>query len=292
MRRKQCRVQFSKSVEMRHKVKAKLNKNKLHFGGCIFLFNRYTASNGRDSEMSNSGFSGDKFSSGWLPSKPVFTRQTGARGMIEEPNNVAQSWNRWFTFYFFLTHSWQCRDVTRRQILKNHKTRSRLWALQTAYTQHSGFFQSRWVKWVSEPSGLHRCHPGARPGTLVTPRLSPLFFFWKQTAIHPEPELRLQNYSGASQFTLMSVHAGFLAASFQDLLEPLGLWELCSGGQMATVSQDEPSGPPDSCPFMALLLLLLLQLPRSSMTWRLLTTGARSSAGCCCLFFPAQEFVL
>lgn len=100
------------------------------------------------------------------------------------------------------------------------------------------------------------------------------------------------NYSGASQFTLMSVHAGFLAASFQDLLEPLALWELCRGSQMATVSQDEPPGPPDSCPFMARLLLLPLPLPHYSTTWRLRTTGAMSSAGCCCLFFPVQEFAL
>lgn len=55
----------------------------------------------------------------------------------------------------------------------------------------------------------------------------------------------------------MSVHAGFLAASYQDLLEPLALWELCSSGQMASVSQDEPQGPLDSCPFMACLLLPL-----------------------------------
>lgn len=175
----------------------------------------------------------------------------------------------------------------------NHKTWTPLGVLQTAHTLHSGEW-SEWAVWtpqvLSWSTSRDTCNP--RASTFF------LFFFflttrhWKQTVIHPEPELCLRNYSGASQFTLMSAHAGFLAASFQDLMEPLALWELCSGSQMATVSQDEPPGPPDSCPFMACLLLLLLLLPHYSTTWRLLTTGAMSSAGWCCLFFPAQEFAL
>lgn len=59
---------------------------------------------------------------------------------------------------------------------ESHKTRTPVGVLQTAHTLLTRCSPAS-VSEVTEQSGLHRCSPGARPGTLVTPGPPPVFFF-------------------------------------------------------------------------------------------------------------------
>lgn len=104
-------------------------------------------------------------------------------------------------YFFFLTHSSQCGDVTCREILKTTKPGllSESCRLLTRCSPAS-------VSEVTEQSGLHRCSPGARPGTLVSPGPPPVFFFFNHVTLKANSDSSRTRAPSPKLFGGLTIH--------------------------------------------------------------------------------------